>query len=310
MIEEELDSLFAEAGCRGMVSVLDIDGSGRVEVRAHERAHAASTFKVAVGLELLCQGADGELDLAERVRLDPAERTFGGQGLCLFEDGAEVSLRDLARLMLTISDNTATDAIVRRVTVGRIAARLAALGLHDTQVPSTIREHFDGVARALGHASLGEYRDALAASSEAQAAAMRREFRRVFGQPGLAPFTTAADMARLIRMIWRDEAGPAASCAGLRTMLGQQRFTRKIATGFGAAVTVAAKSGTVPGLTSNDVGAVSFPDGRRYAVAVFVEARDDDDAEADSGVSVEQSERLIGTAARMAVDFLRSGLAL
>lgn len=300
MIEDDIESLFADAGYRGMLSVMEIDGPGRIEVRASEQAYAASTFKIAVGLELLCQGAAGELDPAEPFRLSPDERTPGGQGSCLFEHPAEVSLRDLAVLMLTISDNTATDAVIRRVGPERVGARLAALGLKHTDFTCTIREHFDAVGRGLGFADWAGHADASAAAPSAQAAEMRRAFHEAFARPALAPYTTARDMARLVGMIWRDEAGPAAACAELRAMMGKQWLTRKIATGFGPEVSVAAKSGSAPAI-SNDVGTVTYPDGQRYAVAGFTRALD-----LDSRIDPDTAARAIGAASRMAVEHLRA----
>jgi len=298
MLEDDLNSLFAGAGYRGSVSVLDIDGPDRVELQAQEQAYAASTFKVAVGLELMCQSANGEVELAEPVRLLPDERTYGGQGLCLFTHPAEVSLRDLSVLMLTISDNTATDAVIRRVDPRRINTRMAELGLVRTDFACTISEHFAAMGRALGFADLAAFNRALAAAPPADAVRMDREFREVFTKPDMAPYTTAGEMAQLIRLVWRDEAGPASACANLRAILGSQRLTRKIATGFDANVSVASKSGTVHGLISNDMGAVIYPDGRRFAVAVFTQALAPD-------ADPDESTRLIGTAARIAVEHLR-----
>lgn len=300
MIEEDLDSLFADAGHRGTLSVLDIDGPGQISLRADEPAYAASSFKIAVGLELHCQCADGELDPAERVRLPPAERTYGGQGLCIFEDEAEISLRDLAKLMLTISDNTATDAVIRRVTPERITARLTDLGLVHTNFACTIREHFDSIGDSLGFGDFAGLTQALATTaSPAQAAELNRRYLNAFARPGTIPTTTAADMARLMRMIWRDEAGPAQACAGLRAMMGQQKLTRKIATGFAADMRIAAKSGTVPGLISNDIGVVTYPDGHRYAIAILTQAL-------NPGPSLPTADSLIGTAAQMAVQHLHA----
>lgn len=307
-VENAIEALFTEAGYQGMLSVLDVDGPGRVELWADEQAYAASTFKIAVGLELFCQAADGELDSAEPISLSPDERTLGGQGLCLFAHPAEMSLRDLAVLMLTISDNTATDAVIRNVGPQRINARMRSLGLVRTDFARTIHEHFTDIGRALGFADLAAYNRALAAASPAEATRatdMRRAYHDVFTRHGTAPapHTTAAEMASLLRMLWRDEAGRPAACAQLRTLLQSQRLTRKLATGFPANVAVAAKSGTVPGVISNDVGVVTYPDGHRYAVAVLTRTLNPD-AAADP--VPDEAAHLIGTAARTAIDHLRS----
>ncbi|MFF0896423.1 serine hydrolase [Streptomyces sp. NPDC003278] len=125
MIEETIDEVFAAGGCRGSLSVREIDGPRRLSVAGGELAVAASTFKIAVGLEFFCRAAEGDVDPAERVAVSPAEASPGGQGLCITEDPVEISLRDIARLMLTISDNTATDVLIRRVGIERVRARLA-----------------------------------------------------------------------------------------------------------------------------------------------------------------------------------------
>ena len=303
VIETVLESVFAAAGCRGMVTVLEIDGPGRVSVCGDTLAVAASSFKIAVGLELFCRHSAGDVDLGERLRLLPAQRTPGGQGFCLFEDEVEVSLRDAARMMLTISDNTATDAVIRRIGPERITARLAALGLERTEFSSTVQGLFDAIGRAAGFADYAELFRALDQTASAREAGslQRRYFEACSPLSGSrSNTTTAQEMARLVRLIWRNEAGPAEACAALRTMMGQQKLTRKMANGFADGVRVATKSGTIGGLVSNDVGAVKYPDGRRYAVAILTEAL-------VPGRAGREVDAAIGAAARLAVEHLRTG---
>ncbi|MGW4440588.1 serine hydrolase [Streptomyces sp. NPDC004596] len=268
MIEKTIDEVFAAGGCQGSLSVREIDGPGRLSVAGGELAVAASTFKIAIGLEFFCQAAQGDLDPAERVAVSPAQASPGGQGLCITEDPVEISLRDTARLMLTISDNTATDVLIRRVGIERVRARLAGLGLTGFHLPGTIRHELDSAARTAGFAGWEAMTERVRdARSPQEGEAM---WRRVLASPGMRPgrisSATADDLAALLRAVWRDEAGPAEACSNLRRMMGQQRLTRKIAAGFGPHVLVVSKSGTVPGGVSNDAGVVAFPDGRRYRV--------------------------------------------
>ncbi|WP_250572552.1 serine hydrolase [Nonomuraea sediminis] len=86
--------------------------------------------------------------------------------------------------------------------------------------------------------------------------------------------TTARDMARLLRMLWRDEAGPAQACARVRALMEQQVTQHRLAMGFGRDVRVSAKSGSLFGVVRNEVGVVEPPGGGRYAVAVFTSARE------------------------------------
>lgn len=300
MIEERVESLFAAAGCRGSVAVLDVDTPGRVLVGADTLVVAASTFKIAVALELFCQAAAGELDPAERVRLAPSQAAPGGQGLCIFADEAEVSLRDLARLMITISDNTAADALIRKVSVPRIHARLDSLGLRRIRLAGTIREEFDAIGRDAGFAGWEDMERAMhqAGSQDGADRIWQRALAGPSLQPGRITSATAGELAALLRMVWRDEAGPAEACAAVRDVIGRQRLTRKIATGFGPEVRTAAKSGTVPGRVSNDAGVVRFPDGSRFAVAVHTRP-------IEPGAATPRADSAIGAVARLCVEHLR-----
>ncbi|MDQ0989437.1 serine hydrolase [Streptomyces sp. V3I7] len=299
MIEETIDEVFAAGGCRGSLSALEIDGPGRLSVAGGELAVAASTFKITIGLEFFCQAAEGKLDPTERVVVSPAEASLGGQGLCITEDSVEISLRDLARLMLTISDNTATDMLIRRIGIERVRARLTRLGFTSFHLPGTIQHEFDTAARHAGFTGWGAMADAIRdATSPEEGEAL---WQRVLASPGMRPgrisSATADDLAALVRAVWQDEAGPAEACSNLRRVIGQQRLTRKIATGFGPEVLVASKSGTVPGGVSNDVGVVAFPDGRRYAIAVLTRPLTP---------GAPTREDVLGTAARVALDYLRT----
>ncbi|WP_309244427.1 serine hydrolase [Micromonospora parastrephiae] len=78
-------------------------------------------------------------------------------------------------------------------------------------------------------------------------------------------------MTRLLTLIWRDEAGPAAACAMVRTWMARQIFWTRLAAGFPPGVRVSGKTGALPGLHL-EAGAAEYPDGGRYAIAVFARA--------------------------------------
>jgi beta-lactamase class A len=79
--------------------------------------------------------------------------------------------------------------------------------------------------------------------------------------------------------------------------MARQVFRHRLPAGFGDGVRVTAKTGTLPGL-HNEVGVAEFPDGGRYAVAVFARTP-------DLVANHTQTDVAIGTAARTAVDLLR-----
>ena len=85
--------------------------------------------------------------------------------------------------------------------------------------------------------------------------------------------STPRDITRLLRLIWTDQAAPADACAEVRRIMALQVWPHRLTSGFPAGVTLAAKTGTLPGIR-NEAGVVTYPDGGQYAVAVFTRAFD------------------------------------
>ena len=92
-------------------------------------------------------------------------------------------------------------------------------------------------------------------------------------------------MVQLLAAIWDDRAGPPEACARVRHLMAQQLTRHRLASGFAAGVKVAAKSGGLAGMVRNEVGVITYPDGSRYAAAVFTRTRPG----ADAGQSMPRS---------------------
>jgi beta-lactamase class A len=104
-------------------------GTGE-ELAVHAEASfpTASSIKIAVLIELYRRAQVGELALSERLRYTPGDRTLGSGILSDMDDGLEPTLRDLAVLMMSISDNTATNMLIDRLGKEQINATLRAAG--------------------------------------------------------------------------------------------------------------------------------------------------------------------------------------
>ena len=114
----ELADLLTTASRTGAVCVLDLDRDGAVTLNADHVVQAGSAFKIAVALEVYCQASAGQLDLNEHLR-------FTAERAPLIDGTIEQAID----LMLRLSDNAASNALLHRVTRERIMTRLASLGL-------------------------------------------------------------------------------------------------------------------------------------------------------------------------------------
>ncbi|RSN21205.1 serine hydrolase [Amycolatopsis sp. WAC 04169] len=292
-ISDEIEAVFAKAGARGFVHAREIgvpDGP-EVDVGADDPVVLASVFKIPVAVAFAREVAAGRIDETERTRVTARYR-IGGIGTAGCADDVEMSWRDLAHFMLTMSDNAATDVVYHRVGQEAVDRVLADLGLARTRLIGCCEDLFASVIADLG----AKPDDDLEAVFDA--AAEEQMWKLAVLDPERTTSSTPREITALLDAIWTDRAGDPAACERVRTIMAQQIWPHRISSGFPADVAIAAKTGTLPAVR-NEAGVVTHVDGRRYAVAVFTRAG----SLADRLPAVDSA---IGEAARLAVDHLRA----
>ncbi len=288
-INDEVAGVFAAAGVDGWLHARDL-GTGRaVGVRDGERVVLASIVKILIVLEFARQVAAGALDPAERVLVRTGDR-LGGWGTAGCVDDVELSLRDLAYFTMSVSDNTAADVLLDRVGPDVVPLLAAELGLHRTRITGGPRQLLESMFDDIGARDAAEFGRRFPALPPERVRALR-----VF-DPARTTSSTPEELTRLLELIWRDEAGPAAACAAVRGLMFRQLFATRLAAAFPADVRVAGKTGTLPG-HAMEAGVAEFPDGGRYALAVFVRT----DGDPPRGLL----DATLARAAAVAVDGLR-----
>ncbi|SCL17396.1 beta-lactamase class A [Micromonospora pallida] len=283
--------IFERVGVEARLHVVDVDSGREVGIRADEQVVIASVFKILLVLEFARQAVAGQVDPTERV-LVRAEDRLGGWGTAGCADDVELSLRDLAYLTMSVSDNTAADLLMRRVGPDVVPLLAAELGLARTRVVGGPRQVLESMFADVGARDAGEFARIFATLPEDRVRALR-----VF-DPAHTTSSTAREITRLLTLIWRNEAGPATACAMVRELMARQMFWTRLASGFPPDVRVAGKTGTLPGLHI-EAGVVEYPDGGRYAVAVFAQTQRLTARRIDVDLAM-------GEAARTAVEALRA----
>ncbi|MFI5808852.1 serine hydrolase [Streptomyces sp. NPDC051561] len=283
-------SIFEAAGADGFLHARDLATGAEVSFRADERVVLASVFKVPILLEYARQAASGALDRQARHTVTAPYR-MGGSGSdgCAYD--IELSTRDLAYLMMSISDNAATDLLLDVVGLGEVRATLDALGFPGFGV-SSCRELDVPVRRDLCMPPDADFDTWVAGADEET---IRRLSVR---DPARVPSSTPREVTALLAAIWQDRAGPAEACAEVRAVMGRQVWQHRLTSGFEDGVRIAGKTGTEFGIR-NEAGVVEYPDGRRYAVAVFLRSH-------SMAGRQPRADAAIGQAARAAIESLRA----
>lgn len=122
------------AGVMG-IAVVDLTTGDSFGVNRTLVFPQGSSIKVALLIELFRQAEQSMLRLDESVTIGASTRTGGSGILQHFSDGASaLSLRDLAVLMIVLSDNTATNVLIDRVGMDNVNATMASLGFGQTKL--------------------------------------------------------------------------------------------------------------------------------------------------------------------------------
>lgn len=249
--ERAIANTFGAAAATGHIQALDVDGDGEIGLAADEAVVLASSFKIPVALEYARRVAAGTVDPNERVAVASEDRVPGPTGLSGFKHDAVVSLGDLAYLMMTLSDNTATDVMIRKLGLDRVNSLLGSLGLTETVLVGDCRRIIQELLDDLG---LDEDAELDSSATDPQVVTGARSLR-----PGKTTRSTPREAARLVQMIWRDEAGPPEACAEVRRLMRAQVWRDRLQSGFPDEVVVSGKTGTLPGGSATRSGPWSIP---------------------------------------------------
>jgi len=271
-VRSEIERLAdATGGIVGVAATHLLTGR-HISYREDELFPTASVIKLPLLVTLYEDAIAGRIDLSERVTYREDTKVAGSGVLQFLDDGLNPTLRDLSVLMMSVSDNTATDLLFDRVGKTRIESTMGRLGLESIRAPFDIREMLMELVD-MDHTQPGGYDE------------LRRLLRLSAGSggrsmiPAQADRTTPADMCRLLELIESRAILDPDSCTAIVELLKRIQSATRIPGLLPKGTVVAHKTGSYRRLR-NDVGIVYAPNGP-YAVALFARelARDniDDD---------------------------------
>ena len=207
------------------------DSSMAFEHRADERVPSASVIKLAIMLEAMEQVKAGTLDPDEIHILIDAEKAGGDGVLKTYSHRSRIAYRDLIRLMMIYSDNTATNIFINELGMDAINRRMRTVDLTKSQLNRIMM-------------------DTLAA------------------QQGRENYVTAQEMSQLLTQIYRHEVATPALCEQMIAILKQNQDTATIPRLLPKGTVVAHKTGVLP-YVRGDAGIVYST--RPFLLSVFVE---------------------------------------
>ena len=225
--QQDIEGYHGTAG----LYVWDLEGDYGYGIRPDEEFFTASIIKVPVMVAVYRQVDEGELSFSQQIEIKEEDWAAGAGWLQWEKAGTKQTVGDLLLLMMTQSDNVATNALIR--TVGG---------------PEQVNE----VARSLGAEDTLIYQKV---SSERGAV------------PSLDNRSTPRDMVAMMRQIAQGEAASEKSCGYMIDLMHENKLDWWLDAGLPKGVDAANKAGWLYRVY-DEVGYVE-DDGHRYVVAIL-----------------------------------------
>jgi len=248
---DKIDELVRASGAETVaVAYYDLATGRELLINPDVSFHAASTMKVPVMMEIFRQAAAGALSLDQRI---PIKNDFAsivdGSHYSLTPDsdseqslytraGQTETIRELMRLMITVSSNFATNLLIERVTPERVMDLMHTLGAEHIRV---LRGVEDGKAF----------------------------------QQGLNNTTTARDLMIILRRIAERRAVSAKASDEMIKIMLDQKFNEGIPAGLPGKARVSHKTGSITKI--NHDAAIVYPRGQKpYVLVVLTRGIEDE----------------------------------
>ena len=117
------------------VAILDLTGGKKFLLHGDEVFPQASSIKIAVLAELYRQAQAGKLKLTDMYTVQAADLVPDSDIMGGLTPGVtRITLRDLATMMVAVSDNSATNVLIDRVGMENVNALMDSLGLAHTRL--------------------------------------------------------------------------------------------------------------------------------------------------------------------------------
>lgn len=259
-----------------------LDGGPVIALNADDRFPMASIFKIPIVLAALRRVQAGDLTLNDMIEVSPDKYVMSEViSVTFIHAGVSLSLANLIEVMITHSDNTATD-VVQEIAGGpkAVTTFLRELGIDgmtvDRNTAGFMKDFygFNSGLENIAQAVKFSMSDPVAANAPKPAF-----------ETDMRDQSTPAAMMKLLTMLAQGKVlNPELTIFILGVMSRTSTGPGRIRGLLPQSTPVAHKTGTIGGV-SNDAGFVTLPDGGRMVLAVFTKSSSTPMADRDRAIA-------------------------
>lgn len=223
----------------GAVVIKDLSSPHRFAILEDEVFPIASLIKLAILWELFARIEKGEISLSDSHVLRESDKVGGFGVLKELHEGLTLTIEDIAKLMIILSDNVATNILIDKLGMEAINETSQLLGLKDTKLE---RKMMDADAKARG----------------------------------LDNYSTAADVARILELYVTSDLLSKESRNKMIDIMKRQQCNNKFPRFLPEDYQLAHKTGDLPGI-EHDAAIFDFTNRKVIAVVLTKNLKDNED---------------------------------
>ncbi len=273
-LKGQLDNLNTSAAQAHVgIGVLDLNTGESWFRNGEQRFPMQSVFKLPLGIVILKLVDEGKLSLSQLVTISPQEFAPGYSPI-MKGGSAQFTVQYLLERSISVSDNTAADALSRLVggpqKVTALLHQMDLRGIRVDRLEQQLQPDCVGLTFRPELANEQKYKEAVEKiPNRVKQAALEK----YLTDP--RDTATPAGMVALLAKLRSHQLSERSTALLLKIMTNSQTGKQRLKAGLPPGWSIAHKTGSGPevlgiGTATNDVGIITSPTGRQVAIAVFI----------------------------------------
>ncbi|RXT06551.1 serine hydrolase [Ammoniphilus sp. CFH 90114] len=265
-LQQKIESIASEAVGMFGVSIKHLNTQEEVNINENRLFQTASVVKIPILAALMEEAYKGNIDLHKRMPIREEDFVPGSGVLKEFEIGVEVTIKDMATMMIIVSDNLATDKVLGLLGADHVQRRMHESGMQNMYIKHSIWEllsHCVGIPpKSYNKEDFNEITRRLNTSQYDMD-------NIVYQESTENNVSTPKDMTRLLEMIAKGEFVSKDCSDDIIDILLKQQLRQRIPRLIPYGTKIANKTGSLATIV-NDAGIVYMPENKgAFVMSVF-----------------------------------------
>ena len=265
-LQQKIEQYISEIDASFGISIKHLETEEEVNIQGERLFQMASVVKVPIIATLYDLAQRGEIDLNERIKMLKEDYVPGSGVFKAMDSGIEPTIKDLATMMIIVSDNQTTDKLLNLVGAAAVQEKMQSIGLENIHIKHSIWELLSLSAGRSAHPHTKEIADEIIRDLEEG----KYDTESIVFQESTESNTSSPkDMTSLLEKIALGDFVSKDCSSAIHEILLKQQYQQRIGGLLPRNTKVANKTGSL-GSLFNDAGIVQLPNDKgAFVITVY-----------------------------------------